>query len=102
MPEPAADTQHVFIKWSQRTAIDFAEASVAIAVSSSAASIVLGNVAPVPWKATEAEAAVAGQTITEAVAEAAGEAAVDGAFALPANSYKIQLAKTLVKRALLA
>jgi len=101
VPEPAAGTKQVFLKWAERKALDFGEASVAIAVSSSDASIVLGNVAPVPWKATDAEAAVAGQTITEAVAESAGEAAVNGAFALTDNAYKIQLAKTLVKRALL-
>ena len=86
VPEPAAGTKQVFLKWAERKALDFGEASVAIAVSSSAASIVLGNVAPVPWKATDAEAVVAGQTITEAVAVAAGDAAVNGAFALTDNA----------------
>ena len=43
-----------------------------------------------------------GQTIDEASAEAAGAAAVSDAIALPYNKYKIQIAKTLVKRAILA
>ena len=110
VPEPAANTKQVFLKWAERKAIDFAEASVAIAISSSDAKIVLGSVAPVPWRATDAEDAVAGQTITESIAIAAGDAAVDGAFSLPdnttdknsGNSYKVQLTKTLVKRALLS
>jgi xanthine dehydrogenase YagS FAD-binding subunit len=110
VPEPASDTKQVFLKWAERKAIDFGEASVAIAVSSSSTRIVLGNVAPVPWRAEDAEAVVAGQSITESIAEAAGEAAVNDAFVLPdnttdknsGNAYKVQLTKVLVKRALLA
>jgi CO/xanthine dehydrogenase FAD-binding subunit len=64
----------------------------------------------VPWRAEDAEAVVAGQSITESIAEAAGEAAVNDAFVLPdnttdknsGNAYKVQLTKVLVKRALLA
>lgn len=107
VPEPAADTKQVFLKWAERKALDFAEASVAIAVSPASgtianASIVLGGVAPVPWRATGAEDAVKGQAISESVAATAGEEAVDGAFTLSDNGYKVQLTKTLVKRALLA
>ena len=101
VPEPAADTKQVFLKWAERKALDFAEVSVAIAVSSSDAKIVLGSVAPVPWRATDAEDAVKGQAITESVAAAAGEEAVNGALKLSDNGYKVQLTKTLVKRALL-
>lgn len=102
VPEPAAGTKQVFLKWAERKAIDFAEASVAIAVSSSDAKIVLGSVSPTPWRATDAESAVSGQTITEALATTAGEEAVNGAITILDNTYKIQLVKTLVKRALLA
>ena len=101
VPEPAADTKQVFLKWAERKALDFAEVSVAIAVSSSDAKIVLGSVAPVPWRATDAEDAVKGQAITESVAAAAGDEAVNGALKLSDNGYKVQLTKTLVKRALL-
>lgn len=49
-----------------------------------------------------AEDAIAGRTIDEASAEDAGEAAVSGASALTMNKYKIHIARTMVKRAILA
>jgi xanthine dehydrogenase YagS FAD-binding subunit len=67
-----------------------------------AARVVLGHVAPVPWGSPEAEAALAGKAVSEAVAQAAGEAAVGKARALSGNGYKVQLARVAVKRAVLA
>ncbi len=64
--------------------------------------ICLNAVAPRPYRAVKAEAAIAGRPINEANAEAAGEAAVADARPLQATRYKVQIAKTLVKRALLA
>jgi xanthine dehydrogenase YagS FAD-binding subunit len=66
-----------------------------------AARIVLGHVAPVPWRSAEAEAAIVGKAINEDTAKAAGDAAVAGAKSLSGNGYKIQLARVAVKRALL-
>jgi xanthine dehydrogenase YagS FAD-binding subunit len=65
------------------------------------ARIVLGHVAPIPWRAAEAEQAVAGKPVNEQTAEAAAKAAVAGAKSLGRNSYKIQLTQVAVKRALL-
>jgi xanthine dehydrogenase YagS FAD-binding subunit len=62
----------------------------------------LNAVAPKPYRAVKAEAVLAGKTINEAIAEAAGVAAVEDAKPLTATKYKVQIAKTLVKRALLA
>ena len=64
--------------------------------------MVLGHVAPTPWVAAGAEKWLAGKSIDEATAEAAGAAAVEGAKPLSQNEYKVQLAKVAVKRALLA
>ena len=66
------------------------------------ARVVLGHVAPVPWRSREAEAALAGKSVTEGTALAAGEAAVRATTPLSRNSYKVQLAKVAVKRAVLA
>jgi xanthine dehydrogenase YagS FAD-binding subunit len=66
------------------------------------ARVVLGHVAPVPWPSPEAEAALAGKAVTEAVAQAAGDAAVGKARPLSGNGYKVQLARVAVKRAVLA
>ena len=90
----------------QKEALDWplATASVALRMKGTAvgsASVVLGHVAPVPWVAQKAQEVLAGKTITESVAEQAGEAAVSGAAPLSQNLYKVQLARVAVKRALL-
>lgn len=90
----------------QKEALDWplATASVALKMTGdkvSAARVVLGHVAPTPWRSPEAEAALVGKTISEATADAAGEAAVSKAKALSGNGYKIQLARVAVKRAIL-
>ena len=64
--------------------------------------IVLGHVAPIPWSATAAETVLAGRSLSEELAEQAGEAAVQGARPLSQNKFKVQLARVAVKRALLA
>jgi xanthine dehydrogenase YagS FAD-binding subunit len=66
------------------------------------ARVVLGAVAPVPWRSREAEKELAGQAITEAVAERAASAAVAGAKPMTQNGYKVQVTRTAVKRAILA
>ena len=65
------------------------------------AAVVMGHVAPIPWRSRQAEAALIGQTLTPAVASAAGEAAVKPAKSLGQNQYKIPVAKTAVARAIL-
>lgn len=101
------DTMSSTYEVRQREAFDWplATASVMLKMSGgkvSEARIALGHVAPKPWRATEAEKALVGQAISEATATKAGEAAVAGAKPLSQNAYKVQLAKTAVKRALLA
>jgi xanthine dehydrogenase YagS FAD-binding subunit len=65
------------------------------------ARVVMGAVAPVPWRSQAAEQALAGKTITPEVAAAAAEAALRGAMPLSQNAYKIQVAKAAVERAIL-
>ena len=65
------------------------------------ARIVMGAVAPVPWRSEAAEKALAGKPITPASAVAAAEAALTGAEPLSRNAYKVQVAKTAVERAIL-
>ncbi len=90
----------------QKEALDWplATASVALKMKGAAvasAGIVLGHVAPTPWRAKAAEQVLAGKTVDENVAEEAAKAAVAGAQPLSQNGYKVQLARTAVKRALL-
>jgi xanthine dehydrogenase YagS FAD-binding subunit len=68
----------------------------------SAARIVLGSVAPIPWRSDAAEDAITGKPVTLETAARAGEAAVKEARPLSMNGYKVTLTKNVVKRALLA
>ena len=65
------------------------------------ARVVLGGVAPIPWRLLEVEAMLLGQSITEELAARAGRQAVAGAEPLSKNGYKIRLTENLVRRALL-
>ena len=90
----------------QKEAFDwpYATAAVALTMSGStvqSARVVMGHVAPIPWVSAEAAQALAGKTISAAVAEQAAQAAVAKAKSLGHNTQKIQLAKVAVKRAIL-
>jgi xanthine dehydrogenase YagS FAD-binding subunit len=79
-------------------------ATVVLAMSGNTvrtARVVMGAVAPVPWRSQPAEAALTGKAITEETATAAADAALRDARPLSQNAYKIQVAKTAVKRAIL-
>jgi xanthine dehydrogenase YagS FAD-binding subunit len=62
------------------------------------ARIVLGGVAPIPWRLTEVEKLLAGQRITDSLLQKAGDAAVAGARPLSQNAYKVPLTRNLVRR----
>jgi xanthine dehydrogenase YagS FAD-binding subunit len=65
-----------------------------------AARVVLGSVAPVPWRAKAAEAALLQLGKVDAAGvRAVGQAAVQGATPLSKNSYKVSLCQGLVARA---
>jgi xanthine dehydrogenase YagS FAD-binding subunit len=65
------------------------------------ARIALGGVATVPWRAHEAEAALRGQTLDEATAMKAADAAFAGARTRPRNAFKVPIGKETIVRALL-
>ncbi len=65
------------------------------------ARVVLGAVAPVPWRSEDAERALVGKPLNEQSATEAAEAAIRAAQPLNRNGYKVQIARTSVKRAIL-
>ena len=66
-----------------------------------AARVVMGAVAPVPWRSAAAEAALNAKRLSEQVAMEAADAAVAAARPMSGNAYKVQIARTAVKRAIL-
>jgi xanthine dehydrogenase YagS FAD-binding subunit len=108
IPTPASGVKSAFIKFASRKAIDFPTVNCAAMIGSDDARICLNAVYNKPYRTTDAETAIKGKTIDEANAEAAGAAAVAKAVVMPANGtnpgnkWKVQIAKTLVKRCILA
>jgi len=95
-----------YLKFKERDSMDFAMSAVAAAVTLGAnktvseARIVLGGVAPVPWRVPKAEAALVGQTISNDLLMNVAKVALEGAEPLAKNAYKVPLTQTLVRRAL--
>jgi xanthine dehydrogenase YagS FAD-binding subunit len=107
VPALAAGTKSTYKKFAFRKAIDFPLVSCAAVVtqasgSVSKASIVLGGVYNTPKVSTEAQTSITGKAINSSNADAAGTAAVASAVALAKNKYKLQIAKVLIKQALLS
>jgi xanthine dehydrogenase YagS FAD-binding subunit len=107
VPNAPAGAKAVYVKEMVRETWDFAMCSVAAMLTIKDgvvqdARIVLGGVAPFPYRAVKAEAALQGKRLDEASAAAAGESAVDGARPLAKNAYKVPLTQAVVKRALLS
>ena len=65
-----------------------------------AARIVLGGVAPVPWRVPEAERVLVGRRVSPALAARAAEVAVAGATPLSKNGYKVALTAAVIERAI--
>ena len=63
--------------------------------------VVIGAVAPIPWRSKPAEDALAGKPLNEQTAASAADAAVSEAKPMSGNVYKVQIAKTAVKRAIM-
>lgn len=91
-----------------KAAFDWALVSAAVRLvleggKVASARIVLGSVAPVPWRAAAAEALLTGKALPGAAeAEAAGRAAAQGATPLEGSAYKVPLLVAAVKRAVLS
>ena len=107
VPYPKSGSKGYYHKVRERLAWDHAIVSVATLVQSSAgvareARVVLGGVAPIPWRAPQAEQFLRGKKIDDETAQKAGDIALEGARPLKDNVYKVGLAKSLVQRALLA
>ncbi len=107
VPKSFEKTKQTFLKLRLRKPIDFAVVSVASVLYLEGgicreANIALGAVAPIPIWAEAAEQILKGKAITPETAAKAAEAAVAGAKPLSMNAYKVEMTKTVVKRAILS
>jgi xanthine dehydrogenase YagS FAD-binding subunit len=105
LPPPGQRSATYEVRFKQSHDWPLAAASVNLVMSGptvKSARVVMGAVAPIPWRAQAAERVLAGKAITEAIAVESANAALAGARPMSGNAYKIQIAKTAVKRAIMA
>ncbi len=105
LPAPGQRSATYEVRFKQSHDWPLAAASVNLVMSGptvKSARVVMGAVAPIPWRVEAAERVLTGKAITEAIATEAANAALAGARPMTGNAYKIQIAKTAVKRAILA
>lgn len=107
VPYPLSGSKGFYHKVRERQAWDHAIVSVSTVVQSRGgtvrdARVVLGSVAPIPWRAPKAETFLRGKKLDDSTAQKAGEIALEGATPMKDNVYKVDLAKSLIQRALLA
>ena len=105
LPAPNANLKTAWIKLKDRQVYDFALVSVAVAANVDNGvwkdgRIVLGGVAPVPYRAKVVEDALQGKDIKASIGQAAATIRTV-ARPLSANAYKVDIAQGLIERAVL-
>ena len=106
IPTPAADVVSTYLKITDREAWTHAEVSVAVVLHVDGerirtAGVVLGGVAPIPWRLTEVEHFLSGTSLSAAVAGQAGALAIAQARPLAKNGHKLPMTSVAVERALM-
>jgi xanthine dehydrogenase YagS FAD-binding subunit len=107
VPAAKAGQRAAYVKLKERATWDFALVSAAVAgvVKDGAfteIAVVMGGVAPVPWRLRKAEEALKGQAVSKAVIRQAADEALKDAAPLRENSYKADLVRVALERAVLA
>jgi xanthine dehydrogenase YagS FAD-binding subunit len=106
VPASPFAARSTYLKFKERESLDFALSAVAAAVELGAggrvrqARIVLGGVAPVPWRVPKAEEFLKGKALDAESLAGAARLALEGAEPLSQNAYKVPLTQALVRRAL--
>jgi len=104
LPAPRQGTKSTYHKVLDREAWTHAVVSAAVVLELDrdsvcrSARVVLGGVAPAPWRVKDAETLLVGQKVTADLAAKAGQAAIAGATPLAKNGYKVALTSNVVER----
>jgi xanthine dehydrogenase YagS FAD-binding subunit len=107
VPEPKPQTRGAYVKARTRNSWDFALGSVAAVLQFKGRQcldcrVVLGGVAPVPYRSQAAEEILRGNDVTEKTIEETAKACVKGVEPLKLNNYKVALVQGLMKQTLSA
>ena len=106
VPKPAPGTRSAYQKYGEKESFDWAIADAGVVLEMDGktcrkAVITMGAASPVVRRSAEAEALLAGKTINEEVARAAGKAAMTNVQPLSMNSYKVELFPIAIYRTIL-
>jgi xanthine dehydrogenase YagS FAD-binding subunit len=107
LPPVSGKVRSSYRKIRARRAWDFALTSVGMILqfeneNVSRARIVLGGVAPYPWRVEGAEKLLIGKRLDGALAAAVGQAATEGASPMRDNAYKVDMVRGAVEESILA
>ncbi len=107
IPLPKNGTKSTYYKMKERSTWDFALVSAAINGLVSGGifreiKIVLGGVAPIPWRLQKAEDLIIGKKVTDEVIQQAAREALKEARPLEDNAYKIDLVEAVMSTAILS
>jgi xanthine dehydrogenase YagS FAD-binding subunit len=103
VPAPPPGTRSAYLKIKEKDSFDFAMVSCAAALTfegdrCTRARLVLGGVAPVPWRCAAAESLLQDRPLDESAIASAAQAALKEASPLSKNRYKIPMAQAAIRR----
>lgn len=103
---PAGQKRSAYMQISEKHEFDWALVSCSAAArvdgkKLSGPRVVLGQVAPVPYRSDEADKFLEGKSLDDRVAADAAELLLKGATPFEHNAYKVPLAQALIRRTLL-
>jgi xanthine dehydrogenase YagS FAD-binding subunit len=105
VPPQQLGMRSTFLKFRERGSYDWALSAVALCLwrdedTIIGARLVLGGVAPTPWRCESAELLLIGNTVDDATIRSVVDDALKQAEPLSDNAYKVPLTKGLITRAL--
>jgi xanthine dehydrogenase YagS FAD-binding subunit len=107
IPAPPAGARSVYLEVREKQSFDWPLVSVAAVIATANshsvrhARVVMGAVAPIPWRSPEAERVILGSRLDADIAAHAADAGLRPATPLADNGYKVPMAKAIVRRAIM-
>jgi xanthine dehydrogenase YagS FAD-binding subunit len=107
IPPPKKGERSTYMKLKERGTWDFALVSAAVKATAGGNSfndvkIVLGGVAPIPWRLEKVEQGVMKKKLSESMIKETAGAALQEARPMEENRYKVALVEALLVRSLLS
>lgn len=101
IPLSAAGPRSAYLEAREKTSFDWPLVACAVNLNDpTQPRIVLGAVAPIPWRLPKVEQLIAGKKLDDALFSSVRESAAAGARPMTHNAYKVQLVGVMVERAL--